>query len=90
MNIEEEIIAIKERNARVEAEKAWEISNARKITLLMITYFLACLLMAAIGVERPYINALIPAMGFFLSTLSVGFIKSYWLRNIYNHSNGKE
>jgi hypothetical protein len=87
MNLEEEILIIKERNLRVEAEKAWEVSNARKVLLILITYVMAYLLMLVIGVDKPYINALIPTMGFFLSTLSLRFVKAYWIKK--NISNSK-
>lgn len=83
MDIEQEIIALKERNARVEADKSWETSRVRKICILLVTYLLACLLMVLIGVERPFINALVPTLGFYLSTLSLGFAKSLWIKTIY-------
>jgi hypothetical protein len=83
MDIEREIAVLQERNARVEADKAWETSAARKLCLVVLTYILACLLMGASGVERPYIGALVPTLGFYLSTLSLGFAKSLWIKNRY-------
>jgi len=83
MTIENDIAEIKSRNARVEADKAWETSLCRKISILVITYALATIVMWVIGVPQPYLNALIPTLGFFLSTLSLGFAKKYWIDNFY-------
>jgi hypothetical protein len=83
MNIEDEIQALKARNAKVESDKEWETSLFRKIAILVITYILAFCLMVSIGVEQAYLNALIPTLGFFLSTLSLAFLKSFWIEKIY-------
>ena len=83
MTLETDIAEIKSRNQRVEADKAWETSTARKICILIITYILATIVMWAINVSQPYLNALIPTLGFFLSTLSLGFAKTYWLEKFY-------
>ena len=84
MTIDQDIADIKSRNARVEADKAWETSTMRKICILIITYVVATCVMGAINVPQPYLNALIPTLGFYLSTLSLGFAKKYWIENFYN------
>lgn len=38
MNLEEEIKHIKERNQRVEKDKAWETSWTRRICICILTY----------------------------------------------------
>jgi hypothetical protein len=78
-----DITEIKSRNARVEADKAWETSVTRKILILVITYMLATLVMWLINVPYPHLNAIIPTLGFFLSTLSLGFVKNYWIKILY-------
>lgn len=83
-DLRQEIEAIKERNKRVEADKAWETSTFRKVSIVLVTYCLATLLMWVIGVDEPYISALIPTLGFFLSTLSLGFLKEFWKTRIYD------
>ena len=75
-----EIAALKHRNHRVEADKAWETSRCRKLALVGITYIFAVILMASIGIDRPFVHALVPTMGYYLSTLSLSVIKRYWLR----------
>ncbi|OGE31039.1 hypothetical protein A2631_05150 [Candidatus Daviesbacteria bacterium RIFCSPHIGHO2_01_FULL_44_29] len=79
MSLEERVSAIEARNQRVEADKAWEVSTTRKVMIVTVTYLTMLLLMASIGVDRPFISALIPTTGFFLSTLSLSFIKQQWL-----------
>lgn len=80
-HIGETLKRILERNARVEADKAWETSWVRIGTIGVITYVCATLLMYIIGVARPYLSAFIPVLGFVLSTQSLPFVKSWWLRN---------
>jgi hypothetical protein len=75
--------AIHERNARVEAEKAWETSWTRKITITALTYIVVVVYLTILGMERVWLHALVPAAGYFLSTLSLPYFKRYWLRNIY-------
>lgn len=80
MSLEDDIAEIKARNARVEADKAWETSNTRKAVLAVLTYFIAFLFMWVIGADRPFLAALVPTGGFMLSTLSLHGIKAWWLR----------
>lgn len=76
--LQHEIEQIKARNRRVEADKAWETSNTRKIIIAVLTYLVMALFMVSIGVPNPFINAVVPTLGFFLSTVSVGIIKEWW------------
>lgn len=82
MNIEQEIAAIKERNKRVEADKAWEISWLRKLLIVVTTYTIACITLYTIGVNDFYISAIMPTVGFILSTLSFNLIKRWWIKKI--------
>ncbi|ELR99672.1 hypothetical protein GLO73106DRAFT_00035240 [Gloeocapsa sp. PCC 73106] len=83
MDLEKEIAAIKARNQKVEADKAWETSMFRKIAILIITYTFALILMFLINVKHPYLDALVPTLGFYLSTLSLDFGKKIWLKHFY-------
>ena len=80
MDLEKEIEKVKERNARVEKDKAWETSNSRKIIIAFITYLFMVLFMYSLKVENPFTSALIPTFGFTLSTLSLSFFKKIWLK----------
>ncbi|MFA7309744.1 MAG: hypothetical protein WC050_02460 [Candidatus Paceibacterota bacterium] len=79
--IEHELAKIQERNVRVEAEKAWETSALRIGTIMIITYVVACIALYAIGNDHPLRNALIPTLGFFLSTQSIPFLKRMWIHS---------
>jgi predicted histidine transporter YuiF (NhaC family) len=59
-NLEQEIKKIHERNKKVEAEKAWETSKERRFLIIIITYAFMCFFMNLIGVEKVFINALVP------------------------------
>ena len=77
--LEQEVFAMKERNRRVEGDKAWETSMARKGSILSLTYLTTALVFWVIGVSGPLLAAIIPSLGYLLSTLSLPVIKRRWL-----------
>lgn len=81
MNVEAEIEKIKERNRRVEADKAWETSLFRTVTISVLTYVVAAAFLYVVGVQQFLLSAVVPALGFFLSTQSLPAIKDWWLKN---------
>lgn len=81
-----EVEEIRARNARVERDKAWETSRFRTLCIAALTYFMIFLMMWMIGVAQPYFVALVPMAGFVLSTLSLRFAKTFWLKNFYKNS----
>jgi len=78
-----EIEKIKIRNSKVEADKAWETSFSRKFLIAILTYFIVVLFFKFANLSKPFINAIIPTLGFLLSTLSIPFFKNFWIKNIY-------
>lgn len=78
--LKNEIIEIKQRNARVEADKAWETSLARKILVAILTYVVVVLFFVAAELPKPFINPIVPTLGFLLSTLSISYFKTLWLK----------
>ncbi len=79
--IEQKLAEIDERNKRVEADKAWETSGFRKILIFVITYTIAAIWLYFIENSRPLLNAFVPALGWYLSTLTVPIIKRNWIKN---------
>ena len=80
-NIEElknEINKLKERNARVELDKAWETSCSRKLLIVVLTYFVIVIFFFIANLGNPFINAIVPTLGYFLSTLTVPFFKNWY------------
>ena len=72
---------IKERNRKVELDKAWETSYTRRILLMIFTYLAIGTYLQVIDVPSPWLNAIVPAVAFMLSTLTLPFFKKMWLRN---------
>lgn len=79
-SLQSEIGAIRERNQRVEGDKAWETSWQRRLFLLLATYLLTAIVFAAIGVEHCFRNALIPTLGYLLSTFTLPLLKHRYLQ----------
>jgi len=73
--LEKELKSIRERNLRVEASKEWETSRARLFSITGITYVTMLLVFMVLGSSKPFADALVPTTGFFLSTLSLSFLR---------------
>ena len=71
---------IQERNKRVELDKAWETRKTRKISIAILTYLAMVLVMYSLDMSNPFVGAIIPTLGFTLSTFSLDFIKEFWKR----------
>jgi hypothetical protein len=82
--LEIEIQKIKKRNKRVEGDKAWEISSARKLVIAVLTYFVIVLFFYFAELPSPFINAIVPTVGFVLSTLTIPIFKKLWVQYFYS------
>lgn len=78
-DLEQRIKQVEDRNSRVESDKAWEKSWTRRILLVIFTYLAIGLYLNAIEVSNPWINAIVPAIGFMISTLTMPFFKKIWI-----------
>lgn len=78
--LEKEVEQIKERNRRVEADKAWETSWTRRLLIAVLTYIVIVLFFYAASLPKPFVNAIVPTVGFVLSTLTVPVVKRIWLK----------
>lgn len=81
--IQTELEQMKQRNQRVEADKAWETSWVRIGSVALITYVVALLVMRALSVERFWLQAFIPTIGYILSTQSLPVIKRWWIKKFF-------
>lgn len=77
--ISERIAALETRNARVENDKAWETSWTRRIGIMVLTYFVVVAYLHFVIKINPWLNALVPVTGFFLSTLTLSYLKNTWI-----------
>ncbi len=80
ITLESRIKKIEERNKRVELDKAWETSTERKVLISLLTYFVVVSYFIYGGVEKPFLNAVVPTMGFLLSTITFNFFKKWWIK----------
>lgn len=79
MDIEKEIEQIKQRNKRVELDKAWETSWTRKICIMILTYIVVIVYSYVIrNYDNIFLSSLVPVIGFTLSTLSLKLIRKIW------------
>ena len=79
MDIEKEIINIKERNKRVELDKRWETSILRKICICILTYIVVIIYSYIVrNFDNIFLSSLVPVIGFALSTLSLKYIRKLW------------
>lgn len=79
-DIEKRLAKIEKRNNSVEMDKAWETSWTRKFLIIIFTYFSIALYLKYIVKIDPWINAIVPSLGFLLSTLSLPFFKNIWIQ----------
>ena len=80
--LEKRIKDIEERNKRVEKDKAWETSLLRKILIIILTYIFAVLYLKIADTTNPFFGAVVPCVGFFLSTQTINIIKKKWISKI--------
>lgn len=81
--LENEILKIKERNKKVELDKAWETSLTRKICICVLTYIVVLIYSLLINkISNIFLSSLVPVIGFTLSTLSLKIVRNIWEKNI--------
>ena len=80
--LENEIAKIKERNKRVELDKAWETSWTRKICICILTYIVVVIYSHLINkISNIWLSSLVPVIGFTLSTVSLKLVRNVWEKN---------
>eukprot|EP01041_Mallomonas_annulata_P010035 gene10035-20897_t len=71
---------LKSRNSMKDKSKKFEGSWTRIGVIMAITYGTLTLYMTLIGVNEPFLNAVVPALGFNLSTWSLPHVKTLWIK----------
>ena len=77
---ESQIAEIIKRNERVEREKAWETSLTRRMSIAVLTYICAVIFLWSIKSPIAVFQALIPTLGYLLSTLSLPWLRRQWIQ----------
>ncbi|MBQ6991553.1 MAG: hypothetical protein IJN50_01340 [Clostridia bacterium] len=81
--LENEILKIKERNKRVELDKAWETSWTRRICICILTYIVVIVYSNMIKTSSSiWFSSLVPVIGFTLSTLSLKVVRNIWEKGV--------
>ena len=62
LHLEQRIAIIEARNKKVEADKAWETSWVRRISIAVLTYAVVVFYLSVINNDAPFINALVPVV----------------------------
>jgi hypothetical protein len=81
--LDERLKKVEARNKGVELNKAWETSFARRILIIIFTYLAIALYLKFIVGINPWINAIVPSIGFLLSTLTLSWFKKQWAKYMY-------
>jgi len=68
-SVDKEIKKIKQRNKKVEGDKAWETSLSRKLLITLFTYVVIVIFFYFAGLPKPFVNSIVPTVGFVLSHL---------------------
>ena len=81
--LQKEIQAIKKRNLHVEMDKAWELSDIRIFSIAAIVYvvYAIVLFLNLNSVNNALLSALVPAIGYYLSTQSLPILKEWWIKS---------
>lgn len=78
--LQEKISKIEDRNRRVEGDKLWETCWLRKILIILFTFVFASAYLYVANTTNPLLGAIVPCVGFFLSTITIKPIKKYYLK----------
>jgi len=77
--LENRVTALEERNKRVETDKGWETSWTRRILIGIFTFLAIGIYLRAIDISNPWLNAIVPTVGFMLSTLTLPTARKIWI-----------
>jgi len=78
-----DINSIQQRNTRVEADKAWETSLARRGIIAVGTYAIIGGYLTYLQIPQAWLHALVPVFAYIISTLSLHYVKLIWIERIY-------
>jgi hypothetical protein len=77
-DLEKRVAAIEARNRKVEADKAWELSWTRRLAVMLLIYATIGVYLHFVVHISPWINGLVPVIGYFISTITMQKLKQWW------------
>jgi len=80
IDLEKKVKNIEQRNKKVESDKAWELSYTKRFLLIFFIYLSIGFYFQTIKIPQPWLNAIVPAIAFMLSTLTLPWFKKIWLK----------
>ena len=78
-SLEVRVARIEARDARVDADRAWNNSFVRHAVITLATYLAMALYLLIIKVPNPLLTAIVPAGAYVLSVLTLRPLKKWWL-----------
>lgn len=84
--LNQQLKEVQNRNKRVEIDKAWETSLTRRLIIVLLTYFVMVLFFFFARLPKPFINAIVPAVAFVISTMTIDAVKRIWIRQKNKHT----
>jgi hypothetical protein len=84
LNVEERVEKLEARNRRVEGNKAWETSWTRRLSIMILIYLTIVFYLHFVIHINPWINGLVPVIGYFISTLTISKLKNIWIQRYTN------
>ncbi len=82
-SLEERIAKLEARNRRVEDNKAWETSWLRRLSIMILTYMTVVFYLHFVIHINPWINALVPVIGYTVSTLTISRLKQRFIHQLH-------
>ncbi|HEY4527122.1 MAG TPA: hypothetical protein VJK53_04760 [Candidatus Paceibacterota bacterium] len=79
-SIEERVARIEQRNKAVEADKAWEVSFARRAIVSVFIYIVTGIFLMRLHLDHPWLVAFEPTVAFLISMLTMPFLKDWWVK----------
>lgn len=86
--LQREIDQLQTRNFEKDRGKEFESSYTRVVFLMAVTYWtLFAYMKLVLKTSRPFLDALVPTLGFNISTWSLPYVKEWWIqaRHYYIH-----
>lgn len=88
--LQKQVDALKRRNFEKDRGKEFESSYTRVIFLMIITYCTLCAYMAfVLKTGNPFLDAIVPTVGFNISTWSLPYIKELWIQGRHYYMHGE-
>ena len=88
--LKDEINLLKQRNYEKDRGKDFEGSYTRTVFLMVITYAtLFCYMYFVLKTARPALDAIVPTVGFNISTWGLPYVKEWWVQIQYYRRHGE-